>query len=210
MGILVRFVTGELEGERISALRATVDDEGKPTIEGEQGTAKATGRFIEVVTPGPTPQQAEQHAYAALGLLAVALGPNVIGGVVFSEPWETTSNEQLGAMVAKGTAFARRAEVDEIGEVDKLLARLTADGPVARSLVIGLRWYERGLRSTEPLGHAVVFLHWYRNARVGVREGERADPCRGGAGASPAPAESSSFPGSTFSALLERESGSPQ
>ena len=36
MGILVRFVTGELEGERSSDLKATVDEKGAPTLEGEQ------------------------------------------------------------------------------------------------------------------------------------------------------------------------------
>lgn len=110
------------------------------------------------MTPGPTPQQAEQHAYAALGLLAVALGPNVIGGVVFSEPWEASPTEQLGAMVAKGTAFARSTEAAEISAVDSLLARLTAGGPVARSVVISLRWYERGLRSTAPLDMLLSFF----------------------------------------------------
>jgi hypothetical protein len=158
IGILVRFVTGELEGERISALKAGVDEQGKPTLEGEQGTAKATGRFIEIVTPGPSPQQAEQQAYAALGLLAVGLGPNVIGAVVFSEPWEASPTDQLGAMVAKGTAFARKADAAEIGQVDTLLARLSADGPVARSVVISLRWYERGLRATAPLDMLLSFF----------------------------------------------------
>lgn len=100
MGILVRMVTGEVEGERMGNLKGGVDEQGKPVLTGEQGTTSAKGRFIEVVTPGKTAQQAEQHAYATLGLLALTLGDNVLGTVIFSEPWETSPRYQRGEAVA--------------------------------------------------------------------------------------------------------------
>ncbi len=158
MGILVRFVTGDVEGESVSDLKATVTEEGKPTLEGEQRTAKATGRFIEVVTPGRDAQHAEQQAYATLGLLALGLGGNVLGKVVFSERWEASPTEQRGESVAAGTAFARKAASEEYDIVDQLLWSMTVDGPVARARVISLRWYERGLRSTAPLDILLSFF----------------------------------------------------
>lgn len=158
MGILVRFVTGEVEGERVGELKAKVDEEGRPTLEGEQGTAKATGRFIEVVTPGRDAQRAEQHAFATLGLLALALGGNVLGKVVFSERWDASPVGQEGEAVALGTSFARKAMHEEVDRVDELLFAMTVDGPVARARVISLRWYERGLRSTGPLDMLLSFF----------------------------------------------------
>lgn len=158
MGILVRFVTGEVEGEHMDDLRAQIDEEGRPTLEGEQGTARATGRFIEVVTPGRDSQQAEQHAYATLGLLALALGGNVLGNVVFSERWNASPKDQVGEAVAVGTSFARKPTAEEVDRVDELLYAMTVDGPIARSRVISLRWYERGLRSTAPLDMLLSFF----------------------------------------------------
>lgn len=158
MGILVRFVTGSVEGEQATGLKAVVTEEGKPALQGDQGTVTATGRFIEIVTPGPSAQQAELHAFATLGLLALALGQNVLGRVVFSEPWDASPKEQRGDVIATGTAFARKAEIAEVDFVDSLLDRLTRDGPTARARTISLRWYERGLRATEPLDMLLSFF----------------------------------------------------
>ena len=154
----MRFVTGAVEGERTGELKAKVDAEGRPTLEGTQGTAKATGRFIEVVTPGRDAQQPEQHAYATLGLLALALGGNVLGKVVFSERWRASPKGQDGEAVATGASFARKPTAEEVDHVDQLLYSMTVDGPVARARVISLRWYERGLRSTAPLDMLLSFF----------------------------------------------------
>jgi hypothetical protein len=158
LGILVRFVTGEIEGERASDLKATIDEHGKPTLEGTATTVKETGRFVEVVTPGKSAQQAEQHAFATLGLLAVALGQNLLGRIVFSEPWQATPKEQTGVAIATGAAFARHAAATEVDLVDPLLFRMTVDEPIARARVISLRWYERGLRASAPLDKLLSFF----------------------------------------------------
>lgn len=158
LGILVRFVRGEVERERSEELRATVTEDGKPALEGKQGTARATGRMIEIVTPGRDAQQAELHAHATLGLLALALGENVLGKIVFSEPWDVSPKEQRGHLHALGAAFARAADKSEIDRIDDLLLRLTTDEPLARARVISLRWYERGLRTTDPLDMLLSFF----------------------------------------------------
>lgn len=157
-GILVRFVTGTIEGEEVGQLKAVSTPEGKPTLEGSQATVNATGRFIEVVTPGRSPEQAELHAYSTLGLLALALGQNVLGRVIFTEPWIATPREQAGEAVATGAAFPRKAEKSEFDRLDALLDKLTRDGQVERARVISLRWYERGLRAVEPLDMLLSFF----------------------------------------------------
>lgn len=158
LGIMVRFVTGEIEIERVTNLHAAITDDGQLALDSEQSTAKVNGRFLEVLTPGKTAQQAEQHAYATLGLLAVALGPNLLGAVVSSEPWEANPLEQLGTAVATGAAFARAAAAPEFDVVGPLLVRMTVDEPMARARVISLRWYERGRRASAPLDKLLSFF----------------------------------------------------
>jgi hypothetical protein len=158
LGILVRFVAGEIEGERTTALKAAAPDEkGEPTLEGQAETARATGRFIEVVTPGKSAQQAEAHAYATLGLLAVALGPSLLGRLVFSESWDASPTGQNGAAIVTGAAFARHALQTEFDAVDALLFRMTVDDPIAQARVLALRWYERGSRASAPLDKLLSF-----------------------------------------------------
>src|SRR5213076_3075516 len=82
LGILVRFVNGEVEGEAMSDLTPSLSETGDPVLQGEQKTDRVSGRFIEVVTPGKTAAQAEENAFVVLGMIAVALGRNVIGRVV--------------------------------------------------------------------------------------------------------------------------------
>lgn len=158
LGILVRFVSGEIEVERTTNLHPSISDDGQLALDSEQSTEKVNGRFVEVLTPAPSAHQAEQRAYATLGLLAVALGPNLLGPVVSSERWVADPLQQLGTAVATGAAFARKAAPPEFDAVDPLLVRMTVDEPMARARVISLRWYERARRASAPLDKLLSFF----------------------------------------------------
>jgi hypothetical protein len=158
LGILVRFVTGEIEAERTTKLHASVDEHGKPSLQMQQRTERVSGRFIEVVTPGSSPEQAEDHAFAALGLLALALGANVLGPLVASERWQAEPSGQDGISIATGAAFSRDAAASEFELVDELLFRMTVDEPLGRARIIALRWYERAQRAEAPLDKLLSFF----------------------------------------------------
>jgi hypothetical protein len=150
-GILLRFVTGQIEGEARGSLKPISHDDGTFGFQGEQETQTVSGRFIEVVATGNSPDQAEAIAFAILGLLALSLGQNVLGVVLFSEPWSATEAGQDGEAIVPGREFPRKAGGDEIGGLDGRLANLTAQGRIERARLIALRWYERGFRTEDPL-----------------------------------------------------------
>jgi hypothetical protein len=156
-GFLVRFVTGNIQGEMTDELKPINGLDGKITLQGGQKTAVAKGRFIEVVAQGESAQQAELHAQAVLGLLALALGQNVLGRIVFSEPWYTTPDQQMGDAVAFGSEVPRSAHKSEFDQIGGLIAKLTQPGRIERARVISLRWYERGFRAREPLDMLLSF-----------------------------------------------------
>jgi hypothetical protein len=158
LGILVRFVTGEIEVERTTKLKASVDEDGKPSLQMQQSTERVSGRFIEVVTPGSSPEQAEDHAFATLGLLALILGPNVLGPVVSSEHWRAEPTGQDGIAIATGAAFSRHGAASEFELTDELLFRITVDEPLGRARIIALRWYERAQRAEAPLDKLLSFF----------------------------------------------------
>ncbi len=155
--VLIRFVTGTVEGELNDELKAVNNPDGTVSLQGAQQTATATGRFIEVVAPGDSPDQAELHVRALLGLLALALGQNVLGNTVFSEPWTATPDKQAGAAIALGSEFPRQAAGGEFGGLDGLVRQALGTGRIERARLIGLRWYERGFRAAEPLDMLLSF-----------------------------------------------------
>lgn len=157
LGILVRFVTGEIEVERTTKLKASIDEDGKPSLQMQQSTERISGRFVEVVVPGSSPEQAEDHAFATLGLLALVLGANVLGPVISSEHWKAEPTGQDGIAIATGGAFSRHADASELDAVDEVLLRMTVDEPLGRARIIALRWYERGGRAEAPLDKLLSF-----------------------------------------------------
>jgi hypothetical protein len=111
--ILVRFVTGGLEGESKGSLKAVNHGDGKLALQGEQTTATASGRFIEVVSPGASADQAEALAYAIL---------RIGSSRVFSEPWNATASEQIGQAFIPGSELPRKAAGTELGGLDDRIA----------------------------------------------------------------------------------------
>lgn len=158
LGILVRFIAGEVEGERTTKLAASLNEQQQPSLQMQQSTERMSGRFTEVVTPGSSPEQAEDYAFATLGLLALVLGANVLGPVVFSERWHAEPSGQDGIAIATGTAFSRHAATAEFDLVDELLFRMTVDEPLGRARIIALRWYERAQRAEAPLDKLLSFF----------------------------------------------------
>jgi hypothetical protein len=156
-GVLTRLVTGNIQGETSGGLNPVNSVDGKIALIGNQETVTATGRFIELVTPGDSPEQAELHAHSLLGLLALVLGQNVLGRVLFSEPWFTEPATQLGVAMVLGSEVPRQAAVNEFDRLDALIAEAIRDGQIERARLISLRWYERGFRAREPLDMLLSF-----------------------------------------------------
>jgi hypothetical protein len=156
-GVLVRFVTGNVQGEASGGLKPTTTVDGKIALIGSQETVTASGRFIEVVTLGDSPDQAELHAHSLLGLLALALGQNVLRRIVFSEPWFTELEKQTGVGTVLGSEVPRQAGADEFDQLDPLFGELVKNGQVERARLISLRWYQRGFRAREPLDMLLSF-----------------------------------------------------
>jgi hypothetical protein len=98
-GVLVRFIVGTVEGERVTPFDRVELAGGQVSVEGGgAGTAEAEGRFIEIVAAGEDPAAAESRARTVLGLVALCLGEQAVGEEVFSETWEVTKAGQLGAI----------------------------------------------------------------------------------------------------------------
>jgi len=154
---MVRFITGTVEMETVTDLHVVAEVDGKPTLEGGQGTERATGRFVEIIAPGGSEHEAQLRAQAILGIVALALGENALGRVRSSERWEATPTGQQGIALVSGAAFSQPLTPADFGTVDTLLGSLVGAGSEGRARAIALRWYERGLRSDEPLDMLLSF-----------------------------------------------------
>lgn len=150
--LLVRYVSGKIECERISPFAEMKEEaDGNYTLAGgRQETATIEGRFIDIVAPGITPQRAELNARAILGLLALFHGPGVLGPIVSSESYTANEQGQVGRAVIPVAARAKqRIEDPEIGALHDVLDPLTVEGRIERARLLSLHWYERALRSTD-------------------------------------------------------------
>ena len=158
--VVFRLVSGEVTGEEVQPMDQVVAEEGTFSIRGQpSGSSTIQGRFVEIVAPGASAEDAEQRAYALLGLAGLAIGDHVIGNVVFSEPYDVRADGQFGQMRIPVTAkLPREAEASELATVDLLLPLVLADSRMSRARSVALRWYERGIRSEGELDKIIAFF----------------------------------------------------
>lgn len=157
---VIRILNGSLEGELVTpGSDVEITEEGTVAITGaSMGTAYAKGRLLEIVTPGENPARAEARAFAILGLMALIVGPNAIGDVVFSEAYKAEPLHQYGTVKIPITArMPREAEGREVDRIDAVLAKLTIDDRGTRSGLLALSWYEKGLRSSAATDAFLAF-----------------------------------------------------
>lgn len=158
--VVIRMVDGTVIGEQIAPLDQLKIEADKYSITGDfSGTAEAEGRFIEIVAPGASFQEAEVLAYTVLGFLALCLGNHAVGEVIFSEPYEASQGKQQGALRIPVTArIPREAEDAELDLIDGILPSLLGGDRSRRACALALRWYERGIRTTTPLDKLVSYF----------------------------------------------------
>ncbi len=151
--VIVRLVEGLVMGERVTPMDQ-VETEGNKIIlsGGSGGAAVATGRFIEIVAPGDSPELAEQHAESLLGVIAVCLGENAVGETIFSEPHAASAEQQSGMHRIPVTArIPVMADGSQVDTIDQVLPATVATDAMARSRRLALRSYGRAMRAGTSL-----------------------------------------------------------
>jgi hypothetical protein len=124
-------------------------EKGHISVVGGVGSAQAEGRFIEIVAPAGSIDQAEALSYSILGLIALCMGDNAIGEIVFSEAYETSRGSQKGEVSIPVIGNVRRKTLlAELQIIDEHLGVLLNDGRIRRAITFALRWYEKGIRTT--------------------------------------------------------------
>lgn len=158
--VIIRLITGAITGEKVEPIDRVETNDGLPAITGSpSGTQEITGQFIEIVASGHTPLEAEAVAHSILGLLGLIIGPHVVGEVVFSEPYASSPNKQLGTLHIPVIAhFPKDAEDSEMELIDALIPKLAEQDRKTRAQRLALRWYERGIRSADPLDQLLAFF----------------------------------------------------
>lgn len=158
---LVRFVRGSVDGEHITPMEQVSSTEtGNLQIGGGGVEPKtAEGRFIEIVAPGEAHEDATERAFGIWGLVAIAMGDQAVGDVVFSEAYEVNSTEQLGRLEIPVTAvLPLKAKESDIDTIDFILPMIMGTEPSRNSRMLALRWYQKGLSSSEPIERFFSFF----------------------------------------------------
>jgi hypothetical protein len=160
--IAVRFHSGELDGERGGSFKSVeVEPDGAIAVStGWLGTEHRTGRFIEIVADGDTPEQARMRCSAITALLALVLGNSVLGEVIFDEDYSARPNELQAAFVdipdystvpinvGKQHSDALNSAMNLFLEVDRH----------SKAVQLSLHWCERGFRSTDPVDQLICYF----------------------------------------------------
>ncbi|MGE3960170.1 MAG: hypothetical protein AB7F65_00645 [Dehalococcoidia bacterium] len=153
----VIFINGEVKGEEVRAIEDVEATDSGYALTGLIASATAEGRMIEVVAPGASPEDAEVHARATLGLIELVLGEAAVRSVKFDEAYEGLPTEQrYVARLPVSAKAPRRISDDEIDHIHDLLPSLFEDE--ATSLLRALHWYQRGLEAATDEEALTAFL----------------------------------------------------
>lgn len=158
--LIVRFVRGRLEIERTRDFDTVKVEPGQFIFEGgAAGTEQADGHLIDIVAPGANEREAELHARAVLGALALGVGDHVIGDVVSSEAYTATDRGQDGFVdIGVRVKVPRTLAPAELDRVDAFLGTLLQTDRLGRARTLSFRWFERGLRAEAPLDRVLSFF----------------------------------------------------
>lgn len=144
---VIRLITGDVDGERAAPMDQVEVEDDSVSITGEaSGSSTATGRFIEVVGHGKSAEQAEEHAWALIGLAGLILGPTAIASVVFSEGYSAEPGRFSGTLAIPTPArFPHVSDEDAPTMLDNALGTVGLTGRTSRAIRLALRWYRKGL-----------------------------------------------------------------
>jgi hypothetical protein len=158
--LVVRFVIGRVSGEKAEPFDTVQLAPDQIAITGGPiGGFQEEGRFIEIVAPGETPDQAELNAYSTLGLIAAAMGPHAVSEVLFSERHENVRADGHGAVATSTIGRNPWFVSDDVVElVHGALPALDHNGRRVKALALALRWYERGCRGETALDRLLAYF----------------------------------------------------
>lgn len=179
----VIFINGEVKGEEERAIEEVETTDSGYALTGVIASSTAEGRMIEVVAPGTSPEDAEVHARATLGLIELVLGEAAVRSVKFDEAYEGLPTEQrYVARLPVSPKAPRPISDDEIDQIHDLLPSLFEED--ATSLMRALHWYQRGLEAATDEEALTAFLvgvetlantHERKSESAAVLKGQRAE-----------------------------------
>ncbi len=161
----IRFSKGQMTGHRVTGFRDEVEStDGTSSVEGIIQEITADGDLIEILSTvwdddeELARQTARRNVEAALGLLTLCFGEEILGEQVFSEHYSSSVLKESGDVY-----FPLRQLVES--HLDTQLAASPERGltslrlsPFNRALSLALRWYEKGASSESPLDSFVAFF----------------------------------------------------
>ena len=160
----VRFVQGRIRGTSLRPFDHYEIEEGKAILQGGQSeVVELDGTFLEVHAtvdqPGLTfedgTELARANCLAALGLIALVCGEQVLGDIVLEDSVETSADGENGADKIPVTAvFPNVVGEQQFELVDKSLQWASSSGGdgnrTARGVHLALRWYLKALLADTP------------------------------------------------------------
>lgn len=153
--VIVR-LTSTVQGEASTPI-SEVHERNTSAFEIEVQTIERKGMFIEIIAP-ETAQSAYDEAYTILGLLAVTVGEECVGNVVFSEDIEgTDKGTRFSVEVGRDFRMLRTVSSVDESAIDHGLSRTINRGIEKKALAIGLRWYEHDIRAVSPADNLLAF-----------------------------------------------------
>ncbi len=159
--VLIRFVNGVVIGEYVPPMNRV-----EPTAEGfaitgdPVGTKTLSGRFVDIVAPGATVQEAERRARGAYGLVTLLFGDQAIGQVVLENRLEAlprTRQRCLADLAVTGKPGVALPE-EAFLHLDELVSRLDRLDSIKKHVELALHWYEQGCRADSRLDRFVAFF----------------------------------------------------
>lgn len=160
--LVVRFIVGEVVGEKVDKSQTVRYEPERIVLEsGWIGTERKQGRFIEIVAPGKTADEAEEHTFCILGALAAYLSDQVVGPVLFSERHHNPRG--VGGTLAFGGAGRNpwRAADEALSQIHSALDYFAGDtkrSSLAASVALACRWYEHGVRAETNVDRLLSFF----------------------------------------------------
>jgi len=155
-------------GRVVVRLASTVQgEEASPLSESHEGnrssftvdirTVDHHGKYIEIIAPEGL-QSARDEAYTVFGLVVLILDDRAVGPIVFSDAIEQTGDGTMyGIEVARNLQMQRPViprDEEHINHGLSVVANRRAD---SKALGVGLRWYERGVRSESTVDKLLAF-----------------------------------------------------
>lgn len=155
--LLVRF-TDTIVGHQMRRFHQQAQD-GQDFLAFEHRSGGFTGRFIEIVAPSSEGDPSDL-ALSVLGRIAAMLGFNAIGEIALAEEVEhLPSQDGTATIIPFVPSVPSTIDAGAFADLDAGMARIHAPtSDTEKSLVVALRWYEKGMRASSPADKLLSFF----------------------------------------------------